>query len=201
MLDAFFQFHHIPVGPILFLREWGISWRPPFVRRAADHKHTLIEAMLAVYQELPVVLIGDSGQHDPELYRDVVARHGERILAVYIRNVAPRNKRRQRQIEGMIEAVVACGSDLVLAKDSVAMAEHAASSGLIPTAAVDDIRRHLTSQEHAALGAGPERKIETDGAVDPADIAEEAMGENRKIEIDNRSEPPLSRNTDRNGPT
>ena len=26
ILEDFFQHHDIPAGPILFLREWGISW-------------------------------------------------------------------------------------------------------------------------------------------------------------------------------
>ena len=29
ILEEFFQRHDIPVGPILFLREWGVSWRHP----------------------------------------------------------------------------------------------------------------------------------------------------------------------------
>ena len=27
ILEEFFRRHDIPVGPILFLREWGLSWR------------------------------------------------------------------------------------------------------------------------------------------------------------------------------
>ena len=46
ILDAFFRRHAIPVGPILFLREWGVSWRHPLPRRAVDHKRHLIEAMM-----------------------------------------------------------------------------------------------------------------------------------------------------------
>ena len=46
ILEAFFQHHAIPVGPILFLREWGISLRSPLPRRAVDHKRHLIEAMM-----------------------------------------------------------------------------------------------------------------------------------------------------------
>ena len=74
ILEAFFQHHDIPAGPILFLREWGISWRSPLPRRAVDHKRRLIEAMMALYDDMPFVLIGDSGQHDPEVYRRIVER-------------------------------------------------------------------------------------------------------------------------------
>ena len=27
ILEEFFQHHDIPAGPVLFLREWGISWK------------------------------------------------------------------------------------------------------------------------------------------------------------------------------
>ena len=88
VLEEFFDRHGIPVGPILFLREWGVSWTSPLPRKAEDHKRELIHNMLALYSELPFVLIGDSGQHDPEIYRQIVEEHPGRVLAVYIRNVS-----------------------------------------------------------------------------------------------------------------
>ena len=75
ILDSFFRARDIPVGPILFLREWGVSWKRPVPRRAEDHKRVLIEAMMALYRDMPFVLIGDSGQHDPEVYRHAVERY------------------------------------------------------------------------------------------------------------------------------
>lgn len=62
MLDAFFRRHEIPVGPVMFLRDWGVSWRSPLPRRATEHKADVIREILDLYQDLPVVLIGDSGQ-------------------------------------------------------------------------------------------------------------------------------------------
>ena len=140
VLEEFFQVHDIPVGPVLFLREWGMSWRSPLPRRAEDHKRVLIEAIMEVYGAMPVVLIGDSGQHDPEIYRRAVERYGARVLAVYIRDVSRRDARIRGEIEAMTAAVRAAGSDLVLAADTVAMAEHAAALGLVAPAAVDLVR-------------------------------------------------------------
>ena len=74
-----FSHHAIPAGPVLFLREWGISWRSPLPRRAVDHKRLLIEAMMDLYADMPFVLIGDSGQHDPEIYRRIVERYNGRV--------------------------------------------------------------------------------------------------------------------------
>lgn len=140
MLTAFFRMHHIPVGPELFLREWGLSWRHPFPRKARDHKRELIGNMLALYPDLPFVLVGDSGQHDPEVYADVVREHPGRVRAVYIRNVSPAPSR-AAEIEALARAVTSAGSTLVLASDTVAMAEHAAALGLVGPGTVDEVAR------------------------------------------------------------
>ena len=130
MLDEFFRQHEIPVGPVLFLREWGLSWRHPLPRKAEHHKRELIGHMLAFYHDLPIVLLGDSGQHDPEVYARVVADHPGRVLAVYIRNVS-RSESRVIEIERLAAAIGAAGSSLVLAADSAAIARHALGLGLI----------------------------------------------------------------------
>ncbi len=38
VLDAFFRLHGIPVGPLLFLREWGLTLQSPLPRRGKGHK-------------------------------------------------------------------------------------------------------------------------------------------------------------------
>jgi phosphatidate phosphatase APP1 len=144
VLEAFFDQHGIPIGPILFLREWGVSWTSPLPRKAEDHKRELIHNMLALYSELPFILIGDSGQHDPEIYRQIVEEHPGRVLAVYIRNVS-RDPRRIREIEDLAKAVAGAGSSLVLAADSVAIAEHAVSLGLVSPEAVSEVRNERTA--------------------------------------------------------
>jgi phosphatidate phosphatase APP1 len=131
VLEEFFHIHAIPVGPVLFLREWGVTWTSPLPRKAEEHKEDLINRMLALYRDLPFVLIGDSGQHDPEIYSRIVERHPGRVLAVFIRDVS-RDPARIEDIERLAVAVSAAGSSLVLAADSVAMAEQAARLGLVP---------------------------------------------------------------------
>jgi phosphatidate phosphatase APP1 len=143
ILEAFFQRHHIPDGPILFLREWGVSWKSPVPRRAVDHKRHLIEALMALYDDMPFVLIGDSGQHDPEIYRRLVERYGARVRAVYIREVTARGPDRAAEISAMAETLHAAGAHLVLASDSLAIAEDAARLGLIAPEAVETVRARV----------------------------------------------------------
>ena len=41
VLERFFRLHRIPVGPILFLREWGLTLQRPLPRRAEDFSPNL----------------------------------------------------------------------------------------------------------------------------------------------------------------
>lgn len=138
ILDEFFNLHRIPIGPILFLREWGMTLQRPLPRRAQDHKLDLIRNMLALYRDLPFVLIGDSGQRDPEIYAQVMREHPGRVRAIYIRNVS-RDPARHQAIEDLALEVVGAGSSLLLAADSLAMAEHAADHGLIAPDALAEV--------------------------------------------------------------
>ena len=139
ILEAFFQRNRIPVGPILFLREWGLSLQRPLPRKAVDHKAKMIEKMLSLYDSLPFVLIGDSGQHDPETYARIVREYPGRIRAIYIRKIG-HSTLRDAAIEALADEVAADGCALVLASDSVRMAEHAHREGLISSAGLAAVR-------------------------------------------------------------
>ena len=152
ILEAFFQRHAIPEGPILFLREWGVSWKSPVPRRAVDHKRHLIEAMMNLYHDMPFVLIGDSGQHDPEVYLHLVERYGDQVRAVYIRDVAARGPERAAEVAAMADALKATGGHLVLAADSVAMAEDAARLGLIAPDAAETVRARVQDRVREDAG-------------------------------------------------
>ena len=155
MLDAFFKNHGIPGGPLLFLREWGLTVQRPLPRRAKEHKLDLIRHMLTVYKDLPCVLIGDSGQHDPETYARVIQEYPGKVHAIYIRAVT-RAERRTQEIEELAEQVADAGSTLVLAADSFSMAEHAAQQGLISPTAAADIAVERRAQGEALARPSPE---------------------------------------------
>jgi phosphatidate phosphatase APP1 len=142
LLEAFFQLNRIPVGPILFLREWGISWRHPLPRRAEDHKRELIDRMLALFDGLPCVLIGDSGQHDPEVYADIVKAYPHRIAAIYIRQVGSDPKREQA-INALQRELANTSCDLILAADSIKIAEHAYQNGHISVHGLQAVKRDV----------------------------------------------------------
>jgi phosphatidate phosphatase APP1 len=64
-LVEFLELQGLPLGPLL-LRDFGL-------RMNRNHKTEAIEAILQTYPELGFILIGDSGEEDPEIYSGIVA--------------------------------------------------------------------------------------------------------------------------------
>jgi phosphatidate phosphatase APP1 len=173
VLDEFFHLHDIPVGPILFLREWGVSLRHPFPRRAQDHKLALIRHMVALYHDRPFLLIGDSGQRDPEIYAQVVREHPGRVIAIYIRHVS-RSSERLRDIEALAKEVVEAGSSLLLAADSFAMAAHAAERGLISSATLAAVLAERVAAQ-GELDLHPTRTVRRPTSEDTREAVEQGV--------------------------
>jgi phosphatidate phosphatase APP1 len=139
-LAEFLDIQGLPEGP-LFLRNLGL-------RMPRDHKCVAISALLAAYPRLPFVLIGDSGENDPEVYRDILRRHPERIRVIYIRSVN-RQPGRLAAIEQLIAEVAKTGCQLVLAPDSEHAAAHAAAEGLIPASDLKLVRNEKRRDQNS----------------------------------------------------
>ena len=120
-LDAFMRHRDFPRGPLLLRDLLGSA-------AGREPKSGRIDEVLALHPSLPFVLLGDSGEHDPEIYADAVRRHPGRILAVYIREV------RLDPHDGRVERVWSSMGDevpLVLVADSEAVRRHATGLGLL----------------------------------------------------------------------
>jgi phosphatidate phosphatase APP1 len=137
LLDDFLALRGFPAGP-LFLRDWGIRSPEGGLRDHHTHKLATIKRLLEVYPRLPFLLIGDSGQSDPEIYAEVVRSAPGRVRAVYIRDVS-RTPERGAAIAALSRAVTAAGSTLLLARDSYAVARDAAARGWIAAGAPLDV--------------------------------------------------------------
>ncbi len=85
-LVDFMDYHQLPRGPLL-LRDIGLREAPP-----VDHKSAAVRQLLEMYPELPFVLLGDSGERDPEIYLETAARYPGRVAAIYIRDVGGKNR-------------------------------------------------------------------------------------------------------------
>lgn len=146
LLVDFLNVHGIPVGPI-FLRDFGLDAEMLAGGGHHTHKLTQIRGVLNLYQHLSWVLIGDSGQEDPEIYRETVREFPGRIKAIYIRDVTA--EARHAEVEQIANEVRAAGVPMLLVPDTFAAAEHAAAHGLIDAAALPKIQAKKEQDERA----------------------------------------------------
>ena len=172
LLSEFFNLQNIPIGPVLFLRDWGLDRRGFLPLRNRDHKLGYIEEIMGTFTDLSFILIGDSGQEDPEIYAEVVARHPQRIRSVYIRNVS-RDPRRIDEINALAAEVLKAGSVLILAETTLPLAEHAARQGWIDADALPEIE--IEKQTDAAPPTPLEALLGKDDRA-PAPTVEVAPG-------------------------
>lgn len=120
-LVAFLRHRLFPMGPVLLRDLFGTSV-------GHEQKTVRIEELFDLHPRLPFVLLGDSGEKDPEIYAATVRAHPGRVLAVYIREV------RLDPGDGRVERVSGAWSKdvpFVLAADSDAVRRHASQLGLI----------------------------------------------------------------------
>jgi len=144
VIDGFLEAQRIPAGPLL-LRDWDLG---KLTERHATHKGVVIREIFDTYPELPFLLVGDSGQEDPEIYTELVRERPGRIKAVYIRNVTPEAERTER-IQALAREVTDAGSTLVLADDTLTAARHAALHGWIASDALTEIGGEKRDDEGA----------------------------------------------------
>jgi phosphatidate phosphatase APP1 len=133
VLEDFLNVHGVPPGP-LFLKDWSLG----VLGKHTDHKLGIIRKLLRTYPELPFVLIGDSGEQDPEIYHQAVREHPGRVRAIYIRDVTTGG--RDAEVRAIADEVRGFGVEMVLAPDTAIAAEHAASIDLLTPDAVPEIR-------------------------------------------------------------
>ena len=147
LLVDFMRLNEIPLGPIL-LQDYGVDEKKVFSSSHSDHKMAQIRKLLETYPELPFILIGDSGQHDPEIYRKVLEEVPNRIKAIYIRDVT--GATRAGEVRKLAKEAEEHGGELLLVKDSLAAAKHAVEKGLISAAALPEIAGEKREDEKAS---------------------------------------------------
>ena len=147
VITEFMELQGLPRGPVL-LRDWDITFGALSSSRHFDHKGAAIRRILTMYPRLPFILIGDTSQHDPEIYRRIVSEFPGRIRAVYIRDVNL-DEARSTAVRTLADEIRADGSALVLAEDTLGPATHAAEAGWISAAALPFVREDKLADEGA----------------------------------------------------
>ena len=113
-----FKRNGVPRGP-LFLRDLGISEKKFIKSSHGGHKGAAIDTVLSAHSELPVVLVGDTGQHDAEVYHEVSERWPGRIAAVVLRDAA----RDSAEADSGVRKLEAAGIPVYLTGDFMQVAE------------------------------------------------------------------------------
>jgi phosphatidate phosphatase APP1 len=165
LIEEFLELQGIPAGPIC-LRDWDVNADALTSARLKKHKEPLIREIMDANPALPFILIGDTSQRDPEIYREIVRSYPGRVLAIYIRNVEP-NPERSASVQKLAEEILKEGSSLVLADDSYAAGKHAAEKGWIQESSLPGIKEEKkadtgeTSEKAPTPGGGQDDQAPT----------------------------------------
>jgi len=124
-LELFLKQNNFPKGPILLRSLSNFLRKKPENEKPQKQKEIL--NLLKTYPNLPFILIGDSGEHDPDIYMEIAEEFPDRILAIYLRSV--KHKKRMLRVKGLVENFK---TTMVLMVESSEQAiEHAKEHGFI----------------------------------------------------------------------
>ncbi|MCK8480883.1 App1 family protein [Psychroserpens algicola] len=123
-LEFFLKQNKFPKGPIL-LR----SFKDIFKKKAGDlpQKHIEIINILKTYPKLKFILIGDSGEHDADIYIQVAHEFPSQVAAIYLRSV--KHKKKMLRVKSLFEDYNQ--TPVLLVESSAQAIDHARQNGFI----------------------------------------------------------------------
>lgn len=125
-LEFFLKKNNFPKGPIL-LRSLGNFFKRKDKAEKPQKQHEILN-ILKAYPDLKFILIGDSGEHDPDIYLEIAETHPDRILSIYLRSV--KHKRKMLRVKGLYQNYKT--TPALLVESSQQAVEHARANGFIP---------------------------------------------------------------------
>ena len=147
MFKNFCHYNKLPEG-VFLLRDVGLDKEKFYRTGHGSHKLQKIAHVLDTFDNLSFLLIGDSGQKDPEIYQEVVQQYPDRIIGIYIRDVDPHlNKPRDLEVKAIAEKVSKAGVPMLQVQNSLEAARHAAAQGWIPDTALAAIEQETKEDE------------------------------------------------------
>jgi phosphatidate phosphatase APP1 len=145
LLVDFFAFRGIPKGPLLLSDTKMKLTR--FWRSGKRHNEKVdkIKELFEFYPNRDFILIGDSGQKDPEIYLEILEMFPSRIKAIYIRHIG--SKKISTRLSNLIAETRSLGSEMILARSTIEAARHAAEKGFIRKEFLEGIRTEKYFEE------------------------------------------------------
>jgi phosphatidate phosphatase APP1 len=144
LFEEFMDAQGLPRGP-LSLVALDLSLSKIFSFDHSDHKRDEIAPILQKYPDLPFILIGDSGQKDPEIYAEIVREFPHRIACIYIRNIPQQRPNRQQQLDALADEVRQLGTEWLSFEDAIAAAHHAVDHQWIQSSAIEPIEQAVAT--------------------------------------------------------
>jgi len=86
LLQLIFKENELPEGAY-FMTDWGIDYDRWFKKSHREHKFESIHQTLDWYPDKSAVLLGDSGQHDTQIYIDLALEYPSRIEQILIHDI------------------------------------------------------------------------------------------------------------------
>ena len=142
--------HEIPKGPLL-LRDSRIAERIVRDEESGEvrvHKQRALRRIMEEHPNLSFVLLGDSSRRDPLRYVEIAEAFPRRVAAIYIRQVHGMLARRG-SLDRLKQRAERAGVELLIANDTITIARHAQSRGLVTASDVERVREGKVRDEQA----------------------------------------------------
>ena len=137
MLTEFLELRGFPAGP-LFLTDWGPQER--YVTRSGrEHKRKALRRLFDLYPDMSFVLVGDSGQRDPDVYTEIARDQPGRVRAIVIIDAGEHAAERGEELLEAAPELREQGIPFVFVKDAREAAGRLEVMGLIAPAAVSSV--------------------------------------------------------------
>ncbi len=124
-LDYFLKQNNFPNGPIILRKFPSVFKRKPKDEKPEKQKEII--NLLESYPDLKFILIGDCGEHDPDIYIEIAQVFPNRILAIYLRSV--KHKKKMLRVSGLFNDYKT--TPVLLVETSEEAIEHARKSGFV----------------------------------------------------------------------
>lgn len=102
-VSRFLERHGFPAGTVL-MTDWGVTPNRWF-RDGKKHKSSSLTRLMEDMPHVTWVLVGDDGEHDPTIYRELAQAYPNRVSAIALRQVRPASPTENDEEAGAVNNV------------------------------------------------------------------------------------------------
>lgn len=136
LLYLVFKENDLPTGAF-FMTDWGLTEDRWLTRSHRDHKLDAIRTVLSWNPDMPIILIGDSGQYDTAIYIEVALANPGVVTQILIRQVS--DDRRIELLKSEVEKLANSDTRFSFFRDSGEAAAILKEAGWISTSQHEEV--------------------------------------------------------------